>query len=128
MATLALASKSCQPSVEASVFEAQVGELELPDGKKPFSIWLSRLKDVRARSLVRARIARIRTGNFGDCESVGEGVFELRIHHGPGYRVYLSRPRNQSVVLLLGGDKSRQHGDILKARRLWAVYKESDEQ
>ena len=67
-------------------------------GRAPFEEWLSELKDVQGRARIRARLARLAAGNFGDCKPVRDGVQELRIDHGPGYRVYLSR---QGTVLVL---------------------------
>lgn len=64
---------------------------ERPGGKSPFQEWLLGLKDPKARAIVRARLNRVELGNFGDCKSVGDGVFEFRISYGPGYRVYFGR-------------------------------------
>jgi putative addiction module killer protein len=84
-----------------------------------FSRWLSSLEDVKGRARIVARIERIRLlGHFGDCENVGEGVSELRVHFGPGYRVYLSRRGADVVVLLGGGDKGSQARDIHAAQAL----------
>ncbi len=95
-------------------------------GKVPYSRWLSSLKDVRARAVIRVRLNRIRLANFGDCRSVGEGVMELRIDHGPGYRVYFGRVGNRIVLLLCGGDKSTQSKDIELAREYWADYRRGE--
>lgn len=78
-----------------------------------FDDWLRGLKDPVAKALIARRIERAEAGNFGDCEPVGEGVAEMRIHHGPGYRAYFTR-RGEVVYLLLlgGGDKSSQKRDI----------------
>ena len=87
----------------------------------PFSEWLASLKDVRTRSIVRARLHRIRLGNFGDCKSVGRGVEELRIDFGPGYRV--SGRRGAFVVILLcGGAKRTQARDFPAAQRYGREY------
>jgi putative addiction module killer protein len=75
----------------------------------PFSDWLARLKDLRTAGIIRARLNRIRLGNFGDCRSVGGGVEELRIDFGPGYRVYFGRQSSVVVVLLCGGSKGTQN-------------------
>ena len=76
------------------------------DGKVPFHDWLAKLRDERAEQKIDARLSRLRMGNPGNCKSVGEGVQELIIDYGPGYRVYLGQIGNELVVLLLGGDKS----------------------
>ena len=88
----------------------------------PFSDWLRALRDVRAVGIVRARLNRIRLGNFGDCKSVGGGVEELRIDFGPGYRVYYGREGSLVVVLLCGGNKRSQASDILTAQKRWREY------
>ena len=75
------------------------------DRKQPFAEWLAALRDKQARGRVRICLARLRAGNFGDCEPVGEGVLELRIDWGPGYRVYLARLGQVVILLLCGGDK-----------------------
>ena len=83
-----------------------------------FVRWLARLKDQRARVAIARRIERASVGNLGDARSVGEGVSELRIDVGPGYRVYYTRRRGRMIILLCGGDKRRQQADIQKAQRL----------
>lgn len=80
-----------------------------------FDDWLSDLRDRKAKSLVQVRIDRMEDGNFGDCQPVGSGVSELRIHYGAGYRVYFKRSGLEIVVLLVGGDKSTQPKDIKAA-------------
>jgi putative addiction module killer protein len=84
-------------------------------GNKPFDVWLQDLRDVKARATVRARLERVRAGNFGDCKPVRDGVQELRIDLGPGYRVYLSRQGTVLVLLLCGSDKSDQDRAIRQA-------------
>jgi putative addiction module killer protein len=83
-----------------------------------FARWLDGLRDVRARARVLVRIERVVAGNFGDSKPVGPGVSELRIDHGPGYRVYFTRQGQWIVILLAGGDKSTQASDIKTAIRL----------
>ena len=83
-----------------------------------FARWLDGLRDVRARARVQVRIERLAAGNPGDVRPVGEGVSELRIDHGPGYRVYYKRQGSTVVVLLAGGDKRTQSDDIESALRL----------
>ena len=83
-----------------------------------FVKWLDGLRDIKARSRVLARIERLATGNPGDVKPVGEGVSELRIDYGPGYRVYFVKRGQTVIVLLAGGDKSTQATDIRTAIRL----------
>jgi putative addiction module killer protein len=83
-----------------------------------FRKWRLRLKDMQARSLVASRLDRLAYGHVGDVSSVGDGVSELRIHYGPGYRIYFRRRGNAIIVLLCGGDKSTQAKDIKTAIRL----------
>ena len=83
-----------------------------------FSRWLDDLSDLRARARVQARIERLAAGNPGDVGPVGEGVSELRIDYGPGYRVYFKKHGRELIILLAGGDKSSQAKDIRAALRL----------
>ena len=80
-----------------------------------FDAWLTALKDKLGRARIVHRIRSAEFGNFGDCESVGAGVSEMRIHFGPGYRVYFTRRGEVVYLLLLGGDKSSQKRDIKRA-------------
>ncbi len=89
-----------------------------------FRKWRSGLKDERARALIASRLDRLAWGHAGDAEPVGDGVSELRIHHGPGYRVYFTRRGQQIVVLLCGGDKGSQQRDVSLAKRLATDWKE----
>ena len=83
-----------------------------------FRTWLRGLRDERAKARIASRIDRLRLGNFGDVKPVGEGVSELRIFYGPGYRVYFIRSGDVLVVLLCGGDKSTQDRDVEAAKAL----------
>lgn len=83
-----------------------------------FSVWLRGLRDAQARARIAARIRRLAFGNAGDVKPVGEGVSELRIHYGPGYRVYFVQRGAVLIVLLCGGDKGTQGKDIEAAKRL----------
>jgi putative addiction module killer protein len=83
-----------------------------------FAKWLDSLRDVRGRARIQARIERLATGNPGDVKPVGEGVSELRIDYGPGYRVYYTQRGREVMVLLAGGDKRTQPRDIKTALRL----------
>lgn len=91
----------------------------------PFREWLDELKDRRSRAAIDARLLRLRLGNFGDSKSVGGGVRELRVHRGPGFRVYFAEDGDRIVVLLLGGVKGTQSADIRTAKRFWVRYQEA---
>ncbi|WP_423222800.1 type II toxin-antitoxin system RelE/ParE family toxin [Candidatus Amarolinea aalborgensis] len=92
------------------------------DGRNPFREWLLSLRDAPMRARVRVRLNRVRLGNFGDSRGVGGGVSELRLHLGPGYRVYYGRRGNALVILLCGGDKGTQARDIQRAQAYWTDY------
>lgn len=83
-----------------------------------FRKWRTKLKDERARATIALRLARLAYGHAGDAEPIGLGISELRIHYGPGYRVYFQRRSNTIIILLCGGDKSTQAKDIKTAKRL----------
>jgi len=88
-----------------------------------FARWLKRLKDSDAKSRINLRIRRIiLTGNLGDYKPVGDGVYELRVDYGPGYRVYFAQRGKEILLLLIGGDKSSQQRDIKKAKELNEQY------
>jgi putative addiction module killer protein len=89
-----------------------------------FATWMAKLRDARARGRIAARIDRLAHGNPGDAKSVGEGVIEMRIDYGSGYRVYCVRRQPTLWVLLCGGDKSTQDKDVLIAKRLAAEMEE----
>jgi|SRR5882757_9317388 putative addiction module killer protein len=89
-----------------------------------FRKWRSRLKDERARALIASRLDRLAFGHAGDAEPIGQGVSELRIHYGPGYRIYFHRRGNTIIVLLCGGTKRGQSKDIEAAKRLAADWRE----
>jgi putative addiction module killer protein len=91
--------------------------------ESPFTIWLDYLNDINAKARILQRIDRIALGNLGDCEPVGEGVHELRIAYGPGYRIYFGNDGKQLVILLCGGTKRQQGKDIKKAKEYWEDYK-----
>jgi putative addiction module killer protein len=104
--------------------EREVRIYRLPDRREPYSFWFDRLRDERARQKIQARIARIRLGNLGQTRSLGEGVHELKIDYGPGYRVYFGEDGPTIVILLCGGDKRTQNADIRAAKTYWAQYKQ----
>lgn len=89
------------------------------DKRVPLKNWLASLLDRQARARVLTRVQRMAQGNFGDCKPVGDGVWELRIDHGPGYRVYYARAGAEVLLLLAGGDKRKQQADIELAISYW---------
>lgn len=94
------------------------------NGREPFTEWLESIRDQKTRTRIRGRLDRLETGNFGDCQSVGSGVFELRLNFGAGYRIYFGEVDNTIVLLLCGGDKSSQTRDVERAKTYWTEYKE----
>jgi len=106
------------------IIERIIREYISKDGKNHFRDWHDDLKDIKAQVKIDIRVARLRLGNFGDAKSVGKGVYELRIHFGPGYRIYYGLDGDKIVLLLCGGDKKTQKKDIKKAAAFWENYKE----
>ena len=99
---------------------------QIPNGPEPFTRWLLSIRDTSIRRRIQARLIAIETGNFGDRKSVGDGVWELRLDFGPGYRIYYGEVDNTVVLLLCGGDKSSQRRDVERAKNYWKEYKERD--
>lgn len=95
-------------------------------GREPFQDWLHSLKDATARARVRRRLDRVELGNYGDYAPVGDGVYELRLFFGAGYRIYFGEVGDLIVLLLCGGDKKTQKRDIVLAKTLWKDYEESE--
>ncbi len=93
-------------------------------GRDIFGEWLAGLKDIRTRAKIVARIDRLTAGNFGDSKALRDGLFELRVNWGPGFRVYYALVGKACVLLLCGGDKSKQLSDIKRALELLKDYKE----
>ena len=96
-----------------------------PNGRQPFIEWSESIRDQSTQNKIDKRLERLEDGNFGDCQSVGDGVFELRLHFGPGYRIYFGQIDNAFVLLLCGGDKASQVPDIERAKTYWREYKET---
>ncbi len=96
-----------------------------PNGKEPFTEWLESIRDKSTQNRIDKRLERLEDGNFGDFKSVGDGVFELRLPFGPGYRIYFGQIDNTLVLLLCGGDKASQARDIERAKTYWREYKEA---
>ncbi|MGI0495505.1 type II toxin-antitoxin system RelE/ParE family toxin [Alkalinema pantanalense CENA528] len=93
-------------------------------GTQPFTEWLNSLKDTQGSNKILLRIRRIQMGNLGDHKFIADGVFELRMQFGPGYRVYFGKVENRVILLLCGGDKRSQESDIQKALKYWKDYTE----
>ncbi len=109
--------------------EAQPREIRnylTAEGRSPFEEWLDALRDIRAIDKIEKRLKRVALGNLGDYRSVGEGVYELRIDYGPGYRVYFGQIGSVILLLLCGGDKTTQEQDILRAKEYWRDYERSE--
>lgn len=100
----------------------EIRQYQTADGRTPFTDWLDRLRDGLAQARIAARVERMQAGNRGDWKPVGGGVFELRIDHGPGYRVYCGQDGATLVLLLCGGDKRTQQRDIEVAHGYWQDY------
>lgn len=93
------------------------------DGKEPFQVWIDNLRDKQGRRRIINRLFRVQQGNYGDVEPIGEGLSELRLFFGPGYRVYFGEDAGNIVVILCGGDKASQSRDIETAKDYWKEYK-----
>ena len=92
-------------------------------GKIPFDEWLNALRDIRAQARIEQRLDRLKSGSFGDCKPVGDGVYELRIDYGAGYRIYFGQLGSVVILLLCGGDKSTQNRDIRRAKDYWQDFR-----
>jgi putative addiction module killer protein len=99
---------------------------ETRSGAEPLTEWLNDLKDQKARIAIRMRLARMQLGNFGYCEPVGEGVSEMKIDLGPGYRVYYGMIGKKIVLLLCGGGKKTQNKDIRQALEFFKDHKQRE--
>lgn len=97
------------------------------DGTVPFSDWLHALKDAQGAAKILLRLDRIKRGNLGDYKFIADGVLELRIDTGPGYRVYFAQVSKQAIVILCAGNKSSQTDDIKKAQKYWIDYRSRDD-
>ncbi|MEG5018190.1 MULTISPECIES: type II toxin-antitoxin system RelE/ParE family toxin [unclassified Microcoleus] len=92
-------------------------------GQVPFDNWFDSLRNSKISTIINKRLSRVILGNLGDCQSVGEGVFELRIDYGPGFRIYFGQVGTTIILLLCGGDKSTQDRDIRQAIEYWTDYR-----
>ncbi|HAC62167.1 MAG TPA: addiction module killer protein [Cyanothece sp. UBA12306] len=107
--------------------EAQPREIQIYvslRGDIPFKQWYNSLKDPKVQYKIDVRLERVALGNLGDHRSVGDGVCELKINYGSGYRVYFGQKGNQLILLLCGGDKKTQQKDIIKAKEYWKDYEQ----
>ncbi|ARN75969.1 type II toxin-antitoxin system RelE/ParE family toxin [Oceanicoccus sagamiensis] len=91
-------------------------------GRSPYARWLKHLRDPRAKAKIILQVDKMELGLFADVEPIGEGLSELRIHYGPGYRIYFGKQGRLVYLLLCGGDKSSQSQDIKKAKARWHDY------
>lgn len=105
----------------------RIREYITENGRSPFNDWLSGLRDLRARARIRIRLDRVKLGNLGDYASVGEGVFEIRLFYGPGYRIYFGFEAKRALILLFGGTKHTQRRDILLAHDYLADYRKRND-
>lgn len=96
------------------------------DGKNPFAEWFDSLRDDKVKTIIDKRLLRVNSGNLGKYRSVGEGVCELKIDFGPGYRIYFAQIGTTIVLLLCGGDKSTQDEDICRAIEYWKDYRKRE--
>jgi putative addiction module killer protein len=107
------------------MFEVQ--DYQSEDGKDHYIEWLHGLSDRIAKVRFAVRVQRMAAGNFGDCKPIQNGVWELRIDHGPGYRVYYAQAGKQLILLSLGGDKRKQQADITAALAHWQDWQQRRE-
>ena len=96
--------------------QIEIEVYETRQGKLPFNEWLINLADIQARQKIRTRLGRLNLGNFGNFEPIGDGVYELKIDSGPGYRVYFAHIKKATILLLCGGSKKTQKKDIIRAK------------
>jgi len=101
----------------------EIFRYQTANGQEPLTEWLRSIRDRQAQAKIRIRLKRLEAGVFGDCESVGDGVLELREHLGAGYRVYFGRHGQSIVILLCGGSKKTQATDIKTAKDYWTDWK-----
>jgi len=97
------------------------------NGKEPYNTWFKGLRDKKGKARIESRLKRLGEGHYGDSASVGEGVLELRMFFGAGYRLYFGEDEENIVVLLSGGDKDSQKRDIKIAKEYWKEYKDNGE-
>ena len=106
-----------------SYMEIEIEIYTTSSGKRPFETWFEDIRELHTRAKILTRLDRLKLGNFGDCKTLDDGVCELRIHYGPGIRVYYSKIGNRVILLLCGGDKGSQTKDINKAKEYLKDYR-----
>ncbi len=102
--------------------ERSILEYAHQSGKRPFQVWLNGLKDIKGRACIRKEINKLRLGLLSNTQPLRNGLFEIRIFFGPGYRVYFGKDDRNTIILLWGGDKGSQKRDIIKAEKYWNIY------
>ena len=107
----------------AEVQPREIQRYVASNGQVPFDSWYDSLRDSKISTIIDKRLNRVILGNLGDCQSVGNGVFELRIDYGPGFRIYFGQVGTTIILLLCGGDKSTQDRDIRQAIEYWTDYR-----
>lgn len=100
----------------------EIRHYRTPSGKDPYQQWLDKLKDMKGRVVIQRRVDRLIAGNFGDHKFCENGVWEVRIDFGPGYRVYYAQDEKTIILLLCGGSKRTQAADVKEAVRYWHDY------
>ena len=99
-----------------------IRKFQLDNGEIPYDSWFEKIRDLRAKARILIRLKRVEQGNFGDSKSLGDGVNEMRIPEGQGYRVYYGQAGNEVVILLCDGNKSSQQKDNTLAKKYWRDY------
>ncbi len=102
--------------------EIEIEIYETNSGKCPFDDWFENIREMNTRAKVLTRLDRLKLGNFGDCKALGDGIAELRIHYGPGIRIYYAKIGNKVILLLCGGEKNSQNSDINNAKEYFKEY------
>jgi putative addiction module killer protein len=102
--------------------EIELEIYETATGKCPFELWIKGINEIGTRAKILTRLDRLKLGNFGDCKALRDGVSELRIHYGPGFRIYYGKIGTTVILLLCGGDKGSQDKDIAKAKEYLQDY------
>ena len=106
----------------------EILHFQTSDGHDLFGRWLDQLNDKQAQARIAARLLRLHNGNFGDCKPIGEGIWELRVDWGPGYRVYYAIAGRRLILLCEGGDKRTQSADIQRATERWLEWQRRSKQ